>query len=141
MLRKWVHMERPAVPSWKQVFDTVDRNLGTKLNDFARGENFAIIAGLVSRSRTELASRSQRSSRQVLHLLNLPAASDVNRLLAQIGLLEREVRELRKQLDEQPGQATAALTNGGSTTRNGRKKVTANGVTHQSRVRSDEPSS
>jgi hypothetical protein len=141
MLRKWVQMERPAVPSWKQVFDTVDRNLGTKLNDFARSENFAIIAGLVSRSRTELASRSQRSSRQVLHLLNLPAASDVNRLLAQIGLLEREVRELRKQLDEQPSEATAALISGGPTTRNGRKKVTANGVSHQSRVRSDEPSS
>jgi phage host-nuclease inhibitor protein Gam len=35
-----------------------------------------------------------------LHLLNLPAGSDVNRLLVQIAALEREVRELRKRLED-----------------------------------------
>ena len=87
-------------PSWKQLFDAADRTVGTKVNDFARSENFAILAGLVGRAGSDLTGRSERFSRQVLHLFNLPAGSDVNRLLAQIGMLEREVRELRKRIED-----------------------------------------
>jgi hypothetical protein len=39
----------------------------------------------------------------VLHALNLPAGSDINRLLTQIAYVEREVRDLRKVIaDETP---------------------------------------
>jgi hypothetical protein len=114
-------------PLWKQLFDAADRTLGTRLNDFVRGENFAIVAGLATRTRSELTARSERVSRQWLHVLNLPAGSDVNRLLAQIGRLEREVRDLRKQIEDQQARPPS--------TDNNRKKVASNGVARQSRVR------
>jgi hypothetical protein len=117
-------MAKSDAPLWKKLFDAADRTLGERVNEFARSENFAILAGLATRARTELVTRSERSSRQLLHLLNLPAGSDVNRLLAQIGLLEREVRDLRKQIDDQ------AVDTG--------KKVAPNGVARQSRVRVDK---
>ena len=127
-------MAQQGIPSWKQVFDAADRTLGGRINDFARSENFAIIAGLVTRSRSEFAQRSERASRQALHLMNLPSGSDVKRLLAQIGLLEREVRDLRKQLDDQRAVAPARARTSNA------RKVAANGVAGQSRVRVDKHS-
>jgi hypothetical protein len=103
-------------PSWKQLFDAADRTFGTRVNEFTRSENFAILAGLVGRAGSDLGTRSERFSRQLLHLVNLPAGSDVNRLLAQIGRLEREVRELRKQLDALGPPAGAAAAGTGPVT-------------------------
>jgi hypothetical protein len=120
-------MAKPGTPRWKQLFDAADRTLGARVNDFVRGENFAIIAGLATRIQGDLTARSERASRQWLHVMNLPAASDVNRLLAQIGLLEREVRDLRKQVEDQQALAQSTESN--------RKKVASNGVARQSRVR------
>jgi hypothetical protein len=125
-----VSMAKPDTPVWKKLFDAADRTLGARVNEFARSENFAILAGLATRSRNELMSRFERSSRQWLHLMNLPAGSDVNRLMAQIGLLEREVRELRKQIDDQQLPAPSTVSS--------RKKVAANGVARESRVGVDK---
>jgi hypothetical protein len=117
-------MAGSSAPAWKQLFDAAERTIGTRVNDFARSENYAILVGLVARVRTELADRNERTSRQVLHLFNLPAGSDVNRLLGQIAKLEREVRELRKQLD-------------GATTG---RKVASNGASRQPRRRARQDS-
>ena len=87
-------------PVWKQLFDAAERTIGSRINEFARSENYAIIMGLAARAQKEASERTERMSRQMLHTFNLPAGSDVNRLLIQIAKLEREVRELRKQLDD-----------------------------------------
>ena len=44
----------------------------------------------------------------MLHLLNLPAATDVKRLLTEIGRLQEQVRDLQRQLDlKEAGDAAA----------------------------------
>ena len=53
------------------------------------------------RLRRGVAQRSERASRHVLHAMNLPAGSDVRRLLTQIAMVEREVRELSKALSDE----------------------------------------
>jgi hypothetical protein len=85
-------------PTWKKLFDRLDATVGTRLNEFVRSEDFATVVALVQRGQRELNTRGEQMTRRVLHSMNLPAGSDVNRLLAQIGSLEREVRELRKRL-------------------------------------------
>jgi len=94
-------MAESSAPVWKQLFDAAERTVGSRINEFARSENYAILVGLAARAQKEASERTERVSRQVLHTFNLPAGSDVNRLLGQIAKLEREVRELRKQLDDQ----------------------------------------
>ena len=88
--------------TWKRLFDTADRTVGSRVNDFARSEDFATMAALGRRAQTKLGQFAERASRRVLHSFNLPAGSDVNRLLGQIALLEREVRDLRKELEQPP---------------------------------------
>jgi len=96
-----VAMAGSSGPVWKQLFDAAERTIGSRINEFARSENYAILMGLAARAQKEASERTERMSRQMLHTFNLPAGSDVNRLLIQIAKLEREVRELRKQLDDQ----------------------------------------
>lgn len=74
--------------------------VGPALDGFARSEEFAALTAIRTRARQEAGRQLERTSRRLFHLVNLPAASDINRLLRQIALVEREVRELRKQLDD-----------------------------------------
>ncbi len=100
-------MATPNQAAWKRVFDSLDRTVGTRVNDFARSEDFATMAALSKRAQTKLGQLSEQMSRRVLHSLNLPAGSDVNRLLGQIALLEREVRDLRKEMEQPAPRATS----------------------------------
>jgi polyhydroxyalkanoate synthesis regulator phasin len=88
--------------AWKRLFDTVDRTLGSRVNNLAQSEDVATMAALAHRAQTKVGQLGEQASRRILHSLNLPAGSDVNRLLRQIALLEREVRDLRKELEQPP---------------------------------------
>ncbi len=82
-------------PLWKRLFDAVDERLSPSVNGMARSDAAATLAALGRRGRSEMDRRMEQASRRTLHLLNLPAGSDVNRLLEHVARLEREVRDLR----------------------------------------------
>lgn len=103
-------MTRQALPMWKQVFDAVDKRLSPTVNELAKRDDVASLIGLGLRGRAEVERTFERLSRRSLHLLNLPAGSDVNRLLEHIARVEREVRDLRHQLaDRENADFLAAL--------------------------------
>lgn len=87
-------------PLWKQVFDAVDQRLSPAIDELAQSDEAATLIALGRRSRSEVDRRMEQFSRRMLHLANLPAGSDVNRLLDHIASLEREVRELRNLLND-----------------------------------------
>jgi hypothetical protein len=64
-----------------------------------RSEQFAFGLGLVAQLRREVEQQASRTTRQLLHRLNLPAGTDVTRLLTEIGELRKQVRQLSQQLD------------------------------------------
>jgi hypothetical protein len=87
--------------------DAVEGVLTPVAGNVVRHDTFALSLAVVSRAGRGVATRAERLSRQGLHLLNLPAGSDINRLLRSIASLEREVRDLRKQV-ENPAAVRAA---------------------------------
>lgn len=97
-------------PVWRQGFDTVEQTVAPRVTELVNSEQFAIAAGLVTRAQRTARRRAERTTRRLLHLVNLPAGSDVTRLLNEIGKLQAQVRELSRQVDE--GKAT---TKGGGT--------------------------
>jgi hypothetical protein len=104
-------MAERSLPSWKQVFDSIERRVGPRIDEFARSEEFAALAALNKRSQTELTRRLEQVSRRALHVMNLPAGSDMNRLLTHIAHLEREVRDLRKEVtDRNDAEFLASLS-------------------------------
>jgi hypothetical protein len=97
-------------PRWRQAFDTVERAVTPRAEELVRTPYFSVGVALARRART-LAGRSvQGVTARAWHLVNLPAGSDVSRLRAQIGALDREVRRLTIQLESDRRRAAGSRT-------------------------------
>lgn len=62
-------------------------------------EQFAIAAGILARLQKTVQVQTERSTRRALHQWNLPAGSDVTRILAEIGKLQGQMRELTREVN------------------------------------------
>src|SRR4051794_17972806 len=80
----------------------VDAAGAPTLPSLVQHEVVGLAMAVAVRLRRGLAQRAERTSRHVLHAMNLPAGSDVRRLLAQMAMVEREVRELSKAVTDEP---------------------------------------
>ncbi|WP_448627191.1 hypothetical protein [Geodermatophilus sp. URMC 64] len=89
----------PSAPRWRQAYDAVDKAVTPRAEAFVRTPTFAQGAALLQRAQTLARSSARGLTARAWHLLNLPAGSDVSRLRAQIGALDREVRRLNLQLE------------------------------------------
>ena len=91
--------------------------VGPPLEQFVRSDQFAQGLAVVARLRRDVEAVAGRTSRQVLHRLNLPAGTDVTRLLNEIGELRKQVRQLTEELanrDQQPAAITSATAKKGA---------------------------
>ena len=88
-------------PLWRQAFDAVEQRVTPHADRWVRTPGFA--RGVTLLRRTQLLARDtvQGATARAWHLVNLPAGSDVARLRAQLGALDREVRRLNLQLENE----------------------------------------
>jgi polyhydroxyalkanoate synthesis regulator phasin len=89
-----------AAPLWRRAFDAVEKPLGDVLAQGARSGPFADSLKVALRVRRRAQREVERRTRRALHLVNLPAATDVRRLNRQVTELRREVRELSRELEK-----------------------------------------
>ena len=89
----------PAQPLWRQGYDALESVIGPPLEQLVGTDQFTSSLGFLSELRHELEQRASRTTRRLLHQFNLPAATDVTRLLTEIGELKKQVRKLSEQLD------------------------------------------
>lgn len=95
-------------PAWRQGYDAIESVVAPRLEGLMKSEQFHVSVGLLTQAQKAVQTRAERSMRRALHLWNLPAGSDVTRILSEIGKLQREVRELSKQLDAVKGGSNGA---------------------------------
>jgi len=81
-------------PLWRQAFDAVEKRAAGPVEAGAHSD---VVGDLITLN-VRLARRAQqeveRRTRRLLHMANLPTATDVRRLSEQVASLQREVREL-----------------------------------------------
>jgi polyhydroxyalkanoate synthesis regulator phasin len=87
-------------PLWRQAFDAVDRRVSGQVEAGTRSDVFLDALALGWRLRGRVQHELERRTSGALHLLNLPAHSDVRRLSEQVGALQREVRELSREVEQ-----------------------------------------
>jgi predicted transcriptional regulator len=87
-------------PRWQRQVNRVVGAVGPRIESVTARDEFAIAVGLARTVRGTLRRRYERESRRALHLLNLPAGTDVRALRNQVASLEREVRDLGKVLHD-----------------------------------------
>jgi hypothetical protein len=88
-------------PLWRQAFDTAERAVAPRAERLVRTPAFHVGVSLVRRAQGVVRGSARDLTARAWHLVNLPAGSDVVRLRAQIGALDREVRRLGLQLEAQ----------------------------------------
>jgi len=86
-------------PLWRRGVEAVDKIAAPVLEGATRHDAFGLGLSVIQQTRRAVYRRTERISRQVLHGLNLPTASDVNRLLTQIAAVEHRVRQLDARLE------------------------------------------
>jgi hypothetical protein len=91
--------EQPAL--WRRAFDAAERAVAPTLESLVRTEEYARVAATVTWAQAAVRHRLVDTSAAVWHLVNLPAGSDLTRLRAQVGALDREVRRLSLHLEEE----------------------------------------
>jgi hypothetical protein len=87
-------------PLWRRAFDAIERPLGDALASGGRSETFADAVSLGLHLRRRVEREVERRTRRALHMVNLPAASDVRGLTKQVTELQRQVRALSHELEE-----------------------------------------
>lgn len=90
-------------PVWRRAFDTVERAVGPPLERGVQTQTFAEVLALLAHAQAATRRLAERRTRQVWHILNLPAGSDVRRLRQDVLHLERQVRTLTATLTERDG--------------------------------------
>jgi hypothetical protein len=91
--------EPPAL--WRQAFDAAEKFVAPRLESVVRTDQFAQATALGLKAQAALTRRANGVAATLWHLVNLPAGTDVLRLRAQVGALDREVRRLTLALEQQ----------------------------------------
>ncbi len=89
-----------AIPSTQAVVLHIEKLATPILESVVQHEGVEIGIGLAQRAGGSLTRAVERSSRRFMHAFNLPAASDINRILTQVASLERTVRTLNNNVDD-----------------------------------------
>lgn len=87
-------------PLWRRAFDGLEGPLGSALEDVTRSGTFAEALGLATRTRMGVRREMERRTRRLWHMANLPAGSDVAQLRRQVAALDRELRQVRRALEQ-----------------------------------------
>ena len=87
-------------PLWRQAFDAVDSNIGPRVEELVRSEQFADGVALINRLNKQVMSTAEAMNRRAMHFWNRPTATDVVGLKKQLAAVERPLRNMEKQLGE-----------------------------------------
>ncbi len=98
----------PGTPLWRQAFDAAEKRVTPHAENLVRTPHFATGVGLLRRAQNIAKDTARGVSARAWHLVNLPAGTDLARLRAQIGALDREVRRLTVQLENERRRPRAA---------------------------------
>ncbi|MEO5724916.1 MAG: hypothetical protein ABIQ39_00680 [Ilumatobacteraceae bacterium] len=98
---------------WREGFDAVEQVVTPRLDALMHSDQFAVVVGLLARIQRGVEQEAARSTRRVLHRLNLPAGTDVSRILTELGQLKLQVRDLTHKLAVAEGRTIDASASEG----------------------------
>jgi hypothetical protein len=81
-------------PPWRTAIENYERAIGAPLEEFIKSDEFADMAANAAKQQTQMQEELGQRTTQWLHSMNLPAASDVAELRAEVQALREDVRTL-----------------------------------------------
>jgi len=87
-------------PLWLKLILRVERTIGEPVESAVRSETYFEVISTVNRVRRRASGAVEGASRRALHVLNLPAASDIRRMRQQLARMERRLNQLSEEVSE-----------------------------------------
>jgi hypothetical protein len=90
-------------PLWLRVVIRVERAIGEPIESAVRSDTYFDLVSSTTRVRRKVTGTAEGVSRRCLHLLNLPAGSDIRGMRQQLARMERRLNELSNDVAELDG--------------------------------------
>jgi hypothetical protein len=89
----------------RRTYDAAEREIAPRLAAFLHSGEFTTTTTWITKARKRIGGGLAAAGARIWHLVNLPAGTDVKRLRTHLGSLDREVRQIRLQLEQIQFQA------------------------------------
>jgi hypothetical protein len=93
-------------PLWLRAVHRLERAVGTRVEAAVHSETYFDWVTIAQRQQRQAKAMAESVSRRALHLLNLPAGSDIRRLREQMAQMDRRMSRMAKQLETNGRDAT-----------------------------------
>jgi hypothetical protein len=92
-------------PLWLRAVLRVERAIGEPIESAVRSETYFDVVSKTTRVRRTVVGTAEGVSRRCLHLLNLPAGSDIRNMRQQLARMERRLNQLSDEVSDldEPG--------------------------------------
>jgi hypothetical protein len=87
-------------PLWLRVVLRVERAVGEPIESAVRSDTYFDLVKTTTRVRRTVGGAAEGVSRRCLHMLNLPAGSDIRRVRQQLARMERRLNDLSNEVAE-----------------------------------------
>jgi hypothetical protein len=96
-------------PLWLKAIYRVERTIGERVESAVRSDTYFDAISSVTRNYARTRRLAEGVSRECLHLLNLPAGSDIRRVREQLARMDRRLARITKEIaDLQQAEAGSA---------------------------------
>ncbi len=85
-------------PLWLRAVYRLERAVGEPIETIVRSDPYFDVVAHATRARSRAVGAAEGISRRCLHLLNLPAGSDVRRVREQLARMERRLQTLTDEI-------------------------------------------
>ena len=87
-------------PLWLRAVIRLERAIGEPIESAVRSDQYYDLVSTTTRLRRKVTGTAEGVSRRCLHLLNLPAGSDIRNLRHQLARMERRLNQLSHEVAE-----------------------------------------
>ena len=88
------------MPLWLQLVLRLERAIGGPVEAAVRSDAYFDVVAELNRAKRQLTDAVEGVSKRGLHLLNLPAGTDVRRVREQLARVDRRLVEISKELEQ-----------------------------------------
>jgi hypothetical protein len=85
-------------PLWLRVVHRVERAIGEPIEAAVRSDTYFDVVAHATRARSFAIDAAEGVSRRCLHVVNLPAGTDVRRVREQLARMERRIQTLTDEI-------------------------------------------
>jgi hypothetical protein len=107
-----VHAQRDgglmaSPPLWLKAVHRLEREIGERVEAAVHSDTYFDFVSIAQRQQRQAKTLAEGVSRRCLHLLNLPAGSDVRGLREQLARMDRRLTRIAKELEGGEPRETA----------------------------------